>query len=35
MLVMRSIGATHRVWANPAAKKLVDLDSRGRRDDEQ
>jgi len=29
MLVMRSIGATHRVWANPAATRLADLDRRG------
>jgi nitronate monooxygenase len=26
MLVMRSIGATHRVWANAAAKKVVELE---------
>ena len=27
MLVMRSIGATHRVWANAAAKKVADLET--------
>jgi len=27
MLVMRSIGATHRVWANAAAKKVADLEA--------
>ena len=27
MLVMRSIGATHRVWANAAAKKCLDLEA--------
>jgi len=27
MLVMRSIGATHRVWNNPAARKVVELES--------
>lgn len=27
MLVMRSIGATHRVWANAAAKKCAELES--------
>ena len=26
MLVMRSIGATHRVWTNDAAKKIVELE---------
>jgi len=26
MLVMRSIGATHRVWANEAAKKIIELE---------
>jgi nitronate monooxygenase len=26
MLVMRTIGATHRVWSNPAAKKIVELE---------
>jgi NAD(P)H-dependent flavin oxidoreductase YrpB (nitropropane dioxygenase family) len=27
MLVMRSIGATHRVWTNVAAKKIVELEA--------
>lgn len=27
MLVMRSIGATHRVWTNAAAKKIVELEA--------
>jgi len=27
MLIMRSIGATHRVWANTAAKKCADLEA--------
>lgn len=27
MLVMRSIGATHRVWVNSAAKKITELES--------
>ena len=27
MLIMRSIGATHRVWANTAAKKCAELES--------
>jgi nitronate monooxygenase len=27
MLVMRSIGATHRVWANTAAKRVAELES--------
>jgi len=27
MLIMRSIGATHRVWANPAAKKCAELEA--------
>ena len=27
MLIMRSIGSTHRVWANPAAKKCADLEA--------
>ncbi len=27
MLVMRSIGATHRVWINSAAKKVADLEA--------
>ena len=27
MLVMRSIGATHRVWANAAAKKVAELEA--------
>jgi nitronate monooxygenase len=27
MLVMRSIGATHRVWANAAAKKCLELEA--------
>ncbi len=27
MLIMRSIGATHRVWANAAAKKCAELES--------
>lgn len=26
MLVMRSIGATHRVWTNDAAKKIIELE---------
>lgn len=29
MLVMRSIGATHRVWANAAAKKCVEVEAEG------
>ncbi|MFZ5568784.1 MAG: NAD(P)H-dependent flavin oxidoreductase [Thermodesulfobacteriota bacterium] len=29
MLVMRSIGATHRVWVNAAAKKCAEVESRG------
>jgi nitronate monooxygenase len=27
MLIMRSIGATHRVWANAAARKCMDLEA--------
>jgi nitronate monooxygenase len=27
MLVMRSIGATHRVWTNAAAKKIAELEA--------
>jgi NAD(P)H-dependent flavin oxidoreductase YrpB (nitropropane dioxygenase family) len=27
MLILRSIGATHRVWANAAAKKCIELES--------
>jgi nitronate monooxygenase len=27
MLIMRSIGATHRVWANEAAKKCAELEA--------
>ena len=27
MLIMRSIGATHRVWANAAAKKCIELEA--------
>jgi nitronate monooxygenase len=27
MLIMRSIGATHRVWANAAAKKCAELEA--------
>jgi len=27
MLIMRSIGATHRVWANAAAKRCADLEA--------
>jgi len=29
MLVMRSIGSTHRAWANAAAKKCVEAEARG------
>jgi len=29
MLVMRSIGATHRVWANEAAKQCVEIEASG------
>ncbi len=29
MLVMRSVGATHRVWANKAAKRCVDVEDSG------
>ncbi|WP_280985146.1 NAD(P)H-dependent flavin oxidoreductase [Desulfarculus baarsii] len=29
MLVMRSIGATHRVWANEAAKKCAEIEAAG------
>jgi NAD(P)H-dependent flavin oxidoreductase YrpB (nitropropane dioxygenase family) len=28
MLIMRSIGATHRVWANAAARRCVELESK-------
>jgi NAD(P)H-dependent flavin oxidoreductase YrpB (nitropropane dioxygenase family) len=27
MLIMRSIGATHRVWANTAARKCAELEA--------
>ncbi len=27
MLVMRSVGATHRVWANPAARRCAELEA--------
>jgi len=27
MLILRSIGATHRVWANAAAKKCMELEA--------
>jgi NAD(P)H-dependent flavin oxidoreductase YrpB (nitropropane dioxygenase family) len=27
MLILRSIGATHRVWANAAAKKCIELEA--------
>ncbi len=29
MLIMRSIGATHRVWSNAAAKKCAEVESKG------
>lgn len=29
MLIMRSIGATHRVWANAAAKKCAEIETSG------
>ena len=29
MLVMRSIGATHRVWCNPAANECQELENAG------
>jgi nitronate monooxygenase len=28
MLILRSLGATHRVWINPAAQKCLDLETR-------
>jgi NADH:quinone reductase (non-electrogenic) len=27
MLILRSIGATHRVWVNAAAKKCIELEA--------
>ncbi len=29
ILIMRSIGNTHRVWTNPSAKKIQELEQRG------
>lgn len=35
MLIMRSIGATHRVWANSAAKKCSQLEAAQKEEDDQ